>query len=310
MCYAKCIKINNNIYTLKYADGSIKEVDEETVTHMISYRKVINLSYYIQKDAIDFYITRESIRNYTLLESKELSKESEDAYYKSKLLGMCTSIKGSDIIQADKISSKDLVITDRASILTHNIKANTITFVGNKPLVIDPAVNYERVNIGCKKAIIKNRCVFGLLFSYPILLLSNNIYLSHEFIDLNTVNEIYELYHNITVQFMYEVADDSQLSWKQAVIISADFKKQGINFEDVYKRTSDIITNELSEYKNKIRILQCVGLACSMFISTEYKFIGLLNLARICLDNYNSKGTKGYKVLNELTNYLYNGNKI
>lgn len=309
--YAKCVDIvkenGEKIYVLRTADDKIaryKDKDFLIKIHGENLR-VINLTI-ADTNKIEFvpWINDEEIANYTKLESINTSEESERAFFKSSMLGK--SLVHDDSNDANiRNGDSDLIITDRTNRFLSTVRTDKITFIGNKR--IDKSMkcfSSSVLKIICDKAIIKNRCVFGNIVinkSNAIRVVAKHVYASHEFIDLNTVNE--------SMVYLANIIDDSFESRGDS-IIEVDFNRFGISSTDVVDRTLQIIYEKLEEpTEDKLgSITAYMSLACSMYISTGYKYNELISIADK-LNTYEFYNKKEREAVNKLLNNLKSGKR-
>lgn len=274
--YTKCIGITQDKrYILKYEDCSIIELSHIEIMELIKSKEIGIINLYIEMPAKEIRYRRSPavIREYKKLLDKSKSEESERAYYKSCLLQRETAKDGSRQVVTNN-NEGTLVFTDRTTEFANSIRADTMIFVGNKPLKnID---NEKYIKLRCFKAIIQNRCVYAnLMGTSRIHLWANRIYLKHEFIDKNTVYEI--------AGYLIDLINYKNESMADTIFI-VDFEKAGIDTKDIFNETMKVIDKELKEDESK-NTLPCASLACSMYVSTEYKFDMLLTMASKLLDN-------------------------
>lgn len=277
----KCIGIYKNdtdkIFKLIDNDGNIVEINEENTINLMVYNraKVINLTShrYSISAGLDYLWSIESIENYKYLEGTELCNESEKVYHKATITNTNYDSK--------KNTSGTVVITDRTCEINESLYANTIIFVGNKKLINK---SVESKSLKCEHAIIKNRCVMsnivGVHSSNNIRLYAKHMYIQHNFIDINTVNEIFVIIMN-RIENSFNIEVDR--------IYEVDFENVGIDNKDVLNRTMKLI----KEYEHsETGALVCASLACSMYVSTKRIYNKLLATANGLINKYNYSDNK------------------
>lgn len=278
----KCIDIykrDNNAKMFRLADSNknIIELNEEDTLNLMAYNKikVINLTTdrHNLSAGLHYFWDIQSIENYAYLDSTELSDESERVYHKAV-------ITNTDYYSCNN-TSNTVVITDRTREIRKNVNTGTIIFVGNKNIINNDMCSKK---LKCKHAIIKNRCIMsdiiGIHNTSDIVLDAEHIYIQHDFIDINTVNEIFVIImHKIKNSLISEVDK----------IYEVDFESAGIDSKDVLNRTMKFIR----EYEHsETGALVCASLACSMYVSTKRIYNKLLATANGLINKYNYSDNK------------------
>lgn len=322
--YGKCIYIcedgyegYGNIYTIKYNTCEIEDFTFSRLNEAIMSDKlvVINLKYY--NGRYNFEWSMKELYNYRLLGVDKISEESKKALEKSIILGI-SAYDGETNKARIKNLSDNIIITDITNLVTDSATCKTITFIGQKEIVSEHSYAVKRIR--AREVIIKNRCVISNIQGVSkycdthvrVSIVTRRIHLSHEFIDINTVNEVLVLLDNTILNCFEDCAD---------LIVSVDFKKAGVDSQKVVDRTIELIKTKINEHILKASIKNVflkdfeqlygyMSLACSMYVSTEYIYDELLELATICesyiMENEECAKRKETKILHDLTTRLYN----
>lgn len=319
MRYAKCIDISEELeYTIKYNTCEIDKLSLSDLHDAIRKDEltIINLRY--ENGKYSFEWSLKELYNYRLLAVDEVSEESKKALDKSILLGISTYDGLTNIAKVDHISD-NLIITDIANVIDQSVTCKNVTFIGQKEVVTKYSYTVKRIR--AREAIIKNRCVISNISGVDrycdthlrISVVTHRIHLSHEFIDINTINEVLVLLDNTILNCFEDYAD---------LIVSVNFKKAGIDSQKVVDRTIELIQTKINEHIQKIHRKQVsikeyeslygyMSLACSMYISTGYEYDELLDLATICesyiIENEECAKRKETKLLHDLITGLYGG---
>lgn len=270
----KCIDIykknNAKMFRLIDGDGDTLELNEDSVIMlMVNHEiKVINLTTnkYCASEGLQYLWDSQSIVNYVFLESTELSYESEKAYHKAV-------ITNTDYYSGS--TDRTVVITDRTRELNRDLYADTIIFIGNKNLINH---TMKPRKLKCKHVIIKNRCLMGYIAKMTsnnnVRLIAEYVHIQHNFIDINTVNEIFAIIlHRMQSSFDREVTK----------IYDVDFESVGIDSKDILDRTLKIAEENKDKCKSAIA---SASLACSMYVSTKRIYSELLETANKLIHSF------------------------
>ena len=326
----KCIELTKSRIVIQGVDNSILEFqisDEPTGRELGDiFVNVVNLSYNCVHKYFIIDINREYIRRYSMYIDKK-SNKSTKAYLKAKTLGKLY-IFGEERIQ------DYLVFTDKNHKISSGdlIRAHTVQFTGNLTLykyskqssagdskdVQKMLIDYDeefgtKTCIQCDEAILDNLTIYSTLILNYIqtgLLMTKTLILKHNFIHLDTVDEIYCIFKETCgINTIYEHHRKDRL-WESKIIVHnenytkilANFDFNKISIDDIVYRTLKIVdeadnfySEEIVEYPFKIfrRDIATLLFLVSMWISCN-KDDRILNILII-----------KYKSLKEDTNNLF-----
>lgn len=285
MRFARCISVTteNNIdyYTLKYDNGHIDKLGGRYILDNIvrDSIRILNIKINEQRK-LEVYKNLSSLENYEDLRVNIYDEKSHNTYIKSRILGICPA-DDSGVLYSRVYNN--IVITDESNILKDNVRAKKVTFVGGNPLRV--SADYFRMgrpSIVCAKAIIMNPCLMASILPGPycngVAIKSSNIEIKHDFIDIFTVYELYDL-----LDYTYRVGDSYSIQ-----NLKVDFKTCSVNFKDIEKIAIDTTYNnldnmdKLSDKEKRALMLTNMHWLCVLYESTEYSLDYLLELAEMC----------------------------
>lgn len=239
MVYARCMKIDrpNKKYLLKDGNGLEMWVTEKQlcIARLESKIAIINLD-----SNLEF---RVDIDGYELMSSDD--KHDTNAltiHNKSLLMGAAPIINKTEYNMAcvEGGEYNQLYLSDYARAYLDGIKADTITFTGGKRLISKKHNTY----IDCQKAIILNKCVIKNIVSYRgVMLSADKIELNHNYIDENTV---YEVYH-ILKKLEYELDNRSRVR-----LITVNFGKDTKVYNTAYKNVRKIYKSLIETKRSEL----------------------------------------------------------
>lgn len=297
MKMVRCIKILNNGVLLQNIDGTIFFEEDNGVDDWLKYKNyiLVNIKFNPFTKRYETICNKRTIQRYT---NFHFGKSSDDKLYvKSNLLRVAYEDT------QDKVWDY-CVITDFNNKISKDIKANSIMFGGIKPL--KNTENKNRITLRANEMTIKNICVYGNIIPDPLSrcnyeILAKDFYISHSFVDLNTVDEIYyifkEVYGLIPVDNKFLSSGIVQRPEYFRSIIP-NFNTELVSIDEVCDKVQHIIqctTQEDLDENNKIGVLKAAFLL-SMYIGTNkhYRIKELLdaqlekaNNARFNLDSTN-----------------------
>lgn len=229
MVYAKCIKIDrpNKKYLLKDGNGLEMWVTEKQlcIAGLESKIVIINLDSNLEfKVDIDKYgllsSDDEHDTNASTIHNKSLIMGTAPNINKTRYKKVC--IEGGDYNQ--------LYLSDYARILLGDIQVNTVTFTGGKEL--SSISKWHSTYIDCNKAIILNKCIMrNIIGRGGVIIRANEIELNHDYIDENTVYEVY----SILKEKRYELDEKNNPK-----IIRVNFDKDDKLYNKIYKNIRNI----------------------------------------------------------------------
>lgn len=313
---AKCIEICDNYIVLKDATEKLITIDttKEDYIDLINNYIVFNLEgYNIPKKFRLCNIDASYMRRYIDFADKN-SHRSDETFNKALLL---------KIINKDGIINKGiydrLIITDKNNICEEGkIRADEIWFKGDNPLI---HMGDEPTIFICKKAIIDNRCVYGNLIingASNIIIYADEVIVKHQFIDINTVDEVYCIFRE---SYGLDTIHNNEYSGAKFIYyirkygcINVKFDLDRITPSEIYDRTKSIVTcddNIITDDSNvKVAVMIAkLYLIISMYKSTKcYKpFKNLAKTTSSKLNNIKYSGKS--KVLSTMSDFalkIYN----
>lgn len=277
MRVARCIKIEDikekKYLTLRFSNGSVNRFGECYVEESI-----INGSLELTNYIIGVGVVRNvnSVLNYSELYENDsnIDEASHKAFIKSRLLNVCP-LNPDGVIEGK--SYDDIIITDESNKITNSLRAKQITFIGKAPL--DLARSQLPINIRCTKAIIMNASVMPCIvptLRYSIGkvdLLSRNIEIKHDFIDINTVYEIYEILKH---KYKNDIHDNTLYK------IKIYFNENEVSYIEIKNIVINTIYRLLDDEMVSVgELIVTMHWACIMYISTDYKIDYILELVEM-----------------------------
>ena len=196
MVSAKCVKIDSKRgkYLLKDGNGDERWVTRTQLKGVIGKQiNIINLD----KKTLHF---KSGFGNYYELSSDNPSEKSKQVDIKSTLMGVRpdtlighNKITG-EVVEACTSGNYDsLYITDYTRNISGDIRANTITFIGEQVLSHGGTL----CRISCRKALVYNKCIIDSfsdeIFRGKVTVDALEIEMKHDYIDENTIFEMYYL---------------------------------------------------------------------------------------------------------------------
>lgn len=257
MVYAKCIKIDrpNKKYLLKDCNGLEMWVTEKQLytARLESKITIINLD-----SNLEFKV---DIDSYELMTSDD--KHSTDAlamHNKSLLIGAAPIINkheyNMECVEGGEYNQ--LYLSDYARVYLGDIKADTITFTGGKRLISKKHLN---TYIDCQKAIILNKCVMKNIIGWRgVILRAKEIELNHDYIDENTVYEVY----SILKEKKYELGDKSRIE-----IITVNFGKDTKTYNAAYRNIRKIYKSLIETKRSALNKVKELKSKCNLNIPPD-----------------------------------------
>lgn len=204
MIQAKCInKIKNKYgvieqYTLQDKTGETITVTSKQLKDAILAGKIeiVNLQLTKNNRLMDKNI-EDTLKSYSIMDSNINEQKSKAQYSKSVMLGMAPVLnEHGHVVDVD---SERVLFTDATNIFSRSIYAEnvTATFSGTKE--INKVMTYMPLTLQFKEVIVNNPCLMtniGNGNSMGIKVISRDITIKHNCVDIKTVDEIFRLLKN------------------------------------------------------------------------------------------------------------------
>ena len=240
MIQAKCIekiRNKNNViekYTLQDKTGETITVTSKQLKEAIRSGKIeiVNLQLTANGRLMDKNI-EDTIKSYSIM-NKE-SENSKNQYNKALMLGVAPVLDVSGCVVG--INGKRAVFSDETSKFARNIVAEESTVIFNGSKELTKTIRHIPIVLVFGEVIINNPCVMtniGANDNGTVRLLSTDITIRHNYIDIKTVDEIFRILKN---QYNY---DYITCVFK----IKIDLEVAGLTTDEVYDRAFKILKRQ------------------------------------------------------------------